>query len=288
MLGSNMRFIPDGFKEQMYYTNLFRLLFRVDTPEHVMPLWESLVPNIYSPSVYIIDDFMEFISTWNMQDYFVRLWSDLLTLGLLDNRQHNQRILERYLVLLTRSNESVDNSERCQQYANIVRQIIKRFPLVIDNDDSNEHSSMKNSKRDEPSSDNVNEPQQRKHAMQQTQRNFQYNGQLLSYMICLLSQANDYEASWSLFEFYMSNRSTMVNQLNEHCLMLLMSVLVQHNQTEQAFAIIDVINEWKQKCLGNALDMLNRHVHLTFQDRQRLRTIQKNSTVESARDVKLI
>jgi len=92
MTGSNSRFIPDGFKEQMYYTNLFRLLFRIDIPEHVMPLWESVVPNIYSPSINIIEDLIEFISTWNINDYYARLWSDLVMLGFIDNRQNNQKI----------------------------------------------------------------------------------------------------------------------------------------------------------------------------------------------------
>ncbi|CAF4794350.1 unnamed protein product, partial [Rotaria socialis] len=135
MNGSNSRFIPDGFREQMYYTNLFRLLFRFDIPEHVMPLWESVVPNIYSPSINIIEDLMEFISTWNLKDNYVRLWSDLLLLGFIDNRQNNRRIIERYLKLLIRSDQDSLPIEQIKQYANIGRQILKKFPLVPEEDE---------------------------------------------------------------------------------------------------------------------------------------------------------
>jgi hypothetical protein len=116
MTGSNSRFIPDGFKEQMYYANLFRLLFHIDIPEHVIPLWESVVPNIYSPSINVIEDLIEFISTWNINDYYVRLWSDLLMLGFVDNRQNNRRIIERYLSLLNRQEQESLSNEQSKRY----------------------------------------------------------------------------------------------------------------------------------------------------------------------------
>jgi hypothetical protein len=270
MTGSNSRFIPDGFKEQMYYTNLFRLLFRADLPEHVMPVWESVVPNIYAPSINIIEDFIEFISTWNIYDYYVRLWSDLIMLGFIDNRQNNRKIIERYLTLINRHDQENLSNEQIKQYANIARQILKRFPLIPEEED-------------EPKPE-TNE-QQRKFPLKQP---FQYSGILLSDLICLLTRANDFDASWSLYEYYRSNKNTLINPLNEVSLMSLLSLSIKQNQIDRALNIIETINEFNYECLSNALDLLNRNVNLDTRDRQRLRTIQKNSSLESAHLVKLL
>ena len=280
MLGANIRFIPDGVKEQMYYTNLFRLLFRVDMPEQVMPLWESLIPNIYSPSVNVMEDFMEFVSTWNIKEYYVRLWSDVLTLGFLDNRQNNRRILERYLTLLNRTEQGSLSEDQIKQYANIARHILKKFPLTSEEDEP--------PVGDKPASGTEGNQQQLKKPFRQLQPKFQYSGQLISHMICLLAQANDFEASWSLFEHYTSNRNTMINPLSERSLMALISLAVKQTDVDRSFTLIQTISDLSYDCLGDALDLLNRHVNLTQQDRQRLRKIQKNSSIESAHLVKLI
>jgi hypothetical protein len=274
MTGSNSRFIPDGFKEQMYYTNFFRLLFRVDLPEHVMPLWESVVPNIYSPSINIIEDFIEFISIWNIKDYYVRLWSDLLLLGFIDNRQNNRKILERYLTLINRHDQENLSNEQIKQYANIARQILKRFPLLSEEDQQQQQQQI-----DE-------EQQQRK--SQFKQQPFQYSGLLLSNLICLLTHANDFDASWLLYEYYLSNKNTLINSLNEISLMSLLSLSVKENNIDRSLNIIETINELNYECLSNALDLLNRNINLDNRDRQRLRTIQKNSSLESAQHVKLV
>ena len=279
MLGANIRFIPDGIKEQMYYTNLFRLLFRVDMPEQVMPLWESLIPNIYSPSVNVMEEFMEFVSTWNIKDYYVRLWSDLLTLGFLENRQNNRRILERYLTLLNRPDQNNLAEDQIKQYANIARQILKRFPLTTEEDEPPAEAKASVTEGDQ---------QQRRKPFKQLQPKFQYSGHLISHLISLLAQASDFEASWSLFDYYMSNRNTLINPLNERSLMSLLSLAVKQTDADRAFTLIQTINDLNYDCLGDALDLLNRHVNLTHQDRQRLRKIQKNSSLESAQLVKLI
>ncbi|CAF1245396.1 unnamed protein product [Adineta steineri] len=282
MTGSNSRFIPDGFKEQMYYANLFRLLFRVDMPEQVMPLWESVVPNIYSPSINVIEDLMEFISTWNINDYYVRLWSDLLMLGFIDNKQNNRRIIERYLMLLNRTNTQENLSkDQIKQYANIARQILKRFPLVPEEEQKFENTND-NQKQE------ISEEQQRRNQFKQLQPVFQYSGQLLSNLICLLAQADDFDASWSLYEHYLSNKNTLINPLNEKSLMLLLSLSIKQNHINRALDIIETINELNYECLSDALDLLNRNVNLSINDRQRLKTIQKNSSLESAHHVKLI
>jgi hypothetical protein len=278
MTGSNSRFIPDGFKEQMYYTNLFRLLFRVDIPEHVMPLWESVVPNIYSPSINIIEDLIEFISTWNIHDYYVRLWSDLLMLGFIDNRQNNRRILERYLTLINRHDQENLSNEQNKQYANIARQVLKRFPLVSEEEEQQQQQLP-------PATDEEQKQQQQKNQFKQP---FQYSGLLISNLICLLTRANDFDASWSLYEYYLSNRKTLINPLSELSLMSLLSLTVKQNHIDRALNIIETINELNYECLSNALDLLNRNVNLDNRDRQRLRTIQKNSTLESAHHVKLV
>jgi hypothetical protein len=278
MTGSNSRFIPDGFKEQMYYTNLFRLLFRVDIPEHVMPLWESVVPNIYSPSINIIEDLIEFISTWNIHDYYVRLWSDLLMLGFIDNRQNNRRILERYLTLINRHDQENLSNEQNKQYANIARQVLKRFPLVSEEEEQQQQQLP-------PATDEEQKQQQQKNQFKQP---FQYSGLLISNLICLLTRANDFDASWSLYEYYLSNRKTLINPLSELSLMSLLSLTVKQNHIDRALNIIETVNELNYECLSNALDLLNRNVNLDNRDRQRLRTIQKNSTLESAHHVKLV
>ncbi|CAF1134961.1 unnamed protein product [Rotaria magnacalcarata] len=281
MTGSNSRFIPDGFKEQMYYTNLFRLLFRFDIPEHVMPLWESVVPNIYSPSINIIEDLIEFISTWNLKDNYVRLWSDLLLLGFIDNRQNNRRIIERYLNLLIRSDQDSLPIEQIKQYANIGRQILKKFPLVPEQDERQQQQSDESQKED-------NEAQQRAKQFRQLLPKFQYTGHILSNLIYLLTRADDFEASWSLYEHYLGNKSTLINPLNENSLMSLLSLSIKQNHVDQALNIIETINELNYECLSSALDLLNRHGNLDTKDRQRLRTIQKNSSLESAHLVKLV
>jgi hypothetical protein len=278
MTGSNSRFIPDGFKEQMYYTNLFRLLFRVDIPEHVMPLWESVVPNIYSPSINIIEDLIEFISTWNIHDYYVRLWSDLLMLGFIDNRQNNRRILERYLTLINRHDQENLSNEQNKQYANIARQVLKRFPLVSEEEEQQQQQLP-------PATDEEQKQQQQKNQFKQP---FQYSGLLISNLICLLTRANDFDASWSLYEYYLSNRKILINPLSELSLMSLLSLTVKQNHIDRALNIIETINELNYECLSNALDLLNRNVNLDNRDRQRLRTIQNNSTLESAHHVKLV
>ena len=275
MTGANSRFIPDGFKEQMYYANLFRLLFRVDMPEHVMPLWESVVPNIYSPSINIIEDLMEFVYTWNIQDYYVRLWSDLLMLGFIDNRQNNRRILERYLALINRNDQENLTNEQHKQYANIARQILKRFPLQSEEDEVEQ----------QPAATDEQQQQQQKGPVRQP---FQYSGLLLSNMICLLTRANDFDASWSLYEYYLFNRKTLINPLNETSLMSLLSLAIKQNHIDRSLNVVETINELNYECLSNALDLLNRNVNLDNRDRQRLRTIQNNSTLESAQHVKLV
>jgi hypothetical protein len=267
MTGANSRFIPDGFKEQMYYANFFRLLFRVDMPEHVMPLWESVVPNIYSPSINIIEDLMEFVYTWNIQDYYVRLWSDLLMLGFIDNRQNNRRILERYLALINRNDQNLTD-EQHKQYANIARQILKRFPLQPEEE---QPPSTTDGQQKGP----IKQP-------------FQYSGILLSNMICLLARANDFDASWSLYEYYLFNRKTLINPLHESSLMSLLSLAIKQNHIDRSLNVLETINELNYECLSNALDLLNRNVNLDNRDRQRLRTIQNNSTLESAHHVKLV
>ncbi len=272
MTGSNSRFIPDGFKEQMYYANLFRLLFHFDIPEHVMPLWESVVPNIYSPSINIIEDLIEFISIWNINDYYVRLWSDLVMLGFIDSRQNNRKILERYLTLINRQDENNLSNEQIKQYANIARQILKRFPLLSEEDERQQQQE-------------TNEEQKRKNQFKQP---FQYNGLLLSNLIYLLTRANDFDASWLLYEYYLSNKNTLINPLNELCLMSLLSLTIKQNNIDRSINIIETINELNYECLSNALDLLNKNVNLDNHDRQRLRTIQKNSSLESAHHVKLV
>jgi len=273
MTGSNSRFIPDGFKEQMYYTNLFRLLFHFDIPEHVMPLWESVVPNIYSPSINIIEDLIEFISIWNINDYYVRLWSDLVMLGFIDNRQNNRKILERYLTLINRQDQNNLSNEQIKQYANIARQILKRFPLLSEEDERQQQQQE------------TDEEQKRKNQFKQP---FQYNGLLLSNLIYLLTRANDFDASWLLYEYYLSNKNTLINPLNELCLMSLLSLTIKQNNIDRSINIIETINELNYECLSNALDLLNKNVNLDNHDRQRLRTIQKNSSLGSAHHVKLV
>lgn len=275
MAGSNSRFIPDGFKEQMYYANLFRLLFRIDMPEHVMPLWESVVPNIYSPSINIVEDLIEFISIWNIHDYYVRLWSDLLMLGFIDNRQNNRKILEKYLSLINRHDKESLSTELIKQYGNIARQILKRFPLVTAEQEAAAQQEVV-----------VDEEQQRKNQFKQPP--FQYSGILLSNLISLLIRANDFEASWSLYEHYLSDKNTLINPLNEFSLMSLLSLAIKENNIDRSINIIETINELNYECLSNALDLLNRNVNLDHHDRQRLRTIQKNSSLESAQHVKLV
>ena len=279
MTGSNSRFIPDGFKEQMYYNNLFRLLLRVDIPEHVVPLWESVVPNIYSPSLIIIEDFIEFIFTWNINEYYVRLWSDLLLLGFIDNRQYNHRIVERYLTLLAHHDQENLSNEQIKQYANIARQILKRFPLTSDEDERND---------DDQQQDLDEEQQQRQKQMKQFQLKFQYNGRILSNLICLLTHANDYDASWSLYEYYLLNKDMLINPLDEKSLMSLLSLSIQQNNIDHALNIVETINEFNYECFGNALDLLNRSAKLDNGDRKRLRAMQKNSSSESAHHVKLV
>lgn len=269
MKGSNSRFIPDGFKEQMYYTNFFRLLFRIDLPENVMPLWESLVPNICSPSSNLIEEFMEFLSTWNITDYYVRLWSDLLVLGLLDNRQYNRRIVERYLTLLNRTDPKSLNDEQRKQYGNIARQVLKKFPLSSPEDEENEQQQDETKKP-------FNKPK------------FEYNGQILSNLICLLGQSNDIDGCLTLFDYYLTNRQIMVNPLSERSLSTLVRLSAEQTRIDRAFQILELINELNYDCLADGLDLLNRNVHLSPQDRQRLRNIQKNATVESAHLIKLL
>ncbi|CAF4564589.1 unnamed protein product [Rotaria sp. Silwood1] len=284
MTGSNSRFIPDGFKEQMYYTNMFRLLFRFDIPEHVIPLWESVVPNIYSPSINIIEDFIEFISIWNIKDYYVRLWSDLLLLGFIDNRQNNRRIIERYLTLLIRHDQENLSNELIKQYANIARQILKRFPLISNEDEQ----QMQNTIDEQQQPQETDGEQQRTKQLKQFQPKFQYSGQLLSYLIYLLTRVDDFDTSWSLYEYYLLNKNILINPLNDICLMSLLTLSIKHNHIDHALNIVEKINEFNYECLSNALDLLNRHGNLDHKDRQRLRTIQKNSSLESAHLVKLV
>lgn len=283
MTGSNSRFIPDGFKEQMYYTNLFRLLFRLDMPEHVMPLWESLVPNIYAPSINIIEDFMEFISTWSLKDYYVRLWSDLLLLGFIDNRQNNRRVIERYLKLLIRSDRDDISDDQVKQYANIARQILKRFPLEPEEDEQ-----QVNTPAEEQPQPDADDSQQRGKPFKQMQPRFQYNGQLLSQLIYLLSRADDFEAGWTLYEHYLKNKNILITPLTETSLMSLLTLAAKQNQIDQALNIVETMSELNYEYLSNALDLLNRHGNLDNKDRQRLRAIQKNSSLESAHLVKLV
>ena len=70
--------------------------------------------------------------------------------------------------------------------------------------------------------------------------------------------------------------------------MNLLSLAIKHNHIDQALNIIETINELSYECLSNALDLLNKNVNLDNHDRQRLRTIQKNSSLESAHYVKLV
>ncbi|UJR09511.1 hypothetical protein I4U23_013749 [Adineta vaga] len=282
MKGSNSRFIPDGFKEQMYYANLFRLLFRVDIPEHVLPLWESAVPNIYSPSMNVVEDLIEFISTWNIKEYYVRLWSDLLMLGFIDHRQNNRRILDRYLFLLVRTTQEKLSDEQMKQYANIARQVLKRFPLQSEESEQQLNNTNDNQQQE------TTADQQRKTQLRPFQQKFEYDGHLLSNLISLLIPADDWEASWSLYEYYLSNRNTLINPLNERSLMSLLSLATKKNYIDRALDIIETINEFGYECLSDALDLLNRNGNLNKQDRQRLRTIQKNSSLESAHNVKLV
>lgn len=283
MTGSNIRFIADGFKEQMYYTNFFRLLFRVDIPDHVLPLWESLVPNIFSPSINVIEDFIEFLSLWNLKDYYVRLWSDLLILGILDNRQNSCRLLERYLTLLNRSDQDRLNETQIQQYTNVARQIIKRYPLVSEED----QLASETTNVDSQTNENPNNQQGQTPRRQQPVK-FQYTGHLLSHLISLMSQGNDLDGSWALFEYYLANRSTLINPLTERSLMSLLSLSVKEKDVDRSFSILQTMNELVYDCLGDALDLVNRSISLTHQDRLQLRAIQKNSSVESAHQVKLI
>lgn len=209
---------------------------------------------------------MEFLSTWNITDYYVRLWSDLLTLGLLDNRQHNRRVLERYLVLLNRTDPKSLTDEQIQQYGNIARQVLKRFPLLNEDDQVEENEAKKA----------MNKPK------------FEYNGHLVSNLICLLGQSNDLEACLALFDYYLAHRQTMVNPLSERSLAILVRRSAEQMRIDRAFDILELINELNYDCLADALDLLNRNVQLSHQDRQRLRTIQKNATVESAHLIKLL
>ncbi|CAF4705040.1 unnamed protein product, partial [Rotaria magnacalcarata] len=78
---------------------------------------------------------------WNLKDNYVRLWSDLLLLGFIDNRQNNRRIIERYLNLLIRSDQDSLPIEQIKQYANIGRQILKKFPLVPEQDERQQQQS---------------------------------------------------------------------------------------------------------------------------------------------------
>ncbi|CAF1580215.1 unnamed protein product [Adineta ricciae] len=288
MAGSNTRFIPDGFREQLYYTNLFRLLFRVDMPEKVMPLWESVVPNVYSPSMNVMEDLIEFVSTWNIQDYYVRLWSDLLMLGFIDSRQTNRRILDRYLTLLIQTNQGKPSTEQIKQYANIARQILKRFPLEPEEVEQRFGSTTDAPAQQQQEMTDGQQEQQQQQQSNQLRPKLQYDGHLLSNLICLLAPADDWEASWSLYEHYLSNRSTLINALNEQSLMSLLSLANRKNAIDSALDIIETINELQYECLGDALDLLNRNGNLTNRSRQHLMTIQKKSKVESAHHVKLV
>lgn len=271
MTSSNSRFIPDGFKEQMYYTNFFRLLFRVDMPEHVMPLWESVVPNVYSPTMGIIEEFIEFLATWKISDYYVRLWSDLLMLGFIDSRQNNRRILERYLTLINRQDGENLSKEQSKQYANIARQVLQRFPLQPE-EDQNDLPPPPSTNTEQKSSTFSKQP-------------FQYTGSLLSNLMGLLTRADDFESSWSIYEYYRSNKNTLIQPLSESSLMSLLLLTVQVNRIDQALSIIETIKDLNYECLSDALDIVNRNVNLDLRDRQRLRTIQQNS---SAQNIKLV
>lgn len=279
MTGSNSRFIPDGFKEQMYYTNFFRLLFRIDMPEHVMPIWESVVPNVYSPSGNIMEEFMEFLSTWKISEYYVRLWSDLLMLGLIDSRQNNRRILERYFTLINRQEEENLTQEQIKQYANVARQLLKRFPLQPEAEAEEEVPT---------STTTEGEQQQQQPSKRFVKQPFQYSGSLLTNLIGLLIRADDFEAGWSLYEHYRSNKNTVIQPLTEQSLMALLSSAVQGNHIDRALSVIETIKEMNYECLSDSLDLLNRNIHLNHHDRLRLRTIQNSSSLKSAHDVKLV
>ena len=272
MTSSNSRFIPDGFKEQMYYTNLFRLLFRADMPEHIMPLWESVVPNVYSPSIYIMEEFIEFLATWKISEYYVRLWSDLLMLGFIDNRQNNRRILERYLTLINQQEQENLSKEQSKQYANIARQLLKRFPLQPEEEEERQPPRPTENESFKPP---LKQP-------------FQYTGSLLSNLLGLLARADDFESSWSLYEHYRSNKNTLIQPLSESSLMSLLSLAVQGTRIDQALSIIETIKDSNYECLSDALDLLNRNINLDLRDRQRLRTIQQGSSLPSAQNIKLV
>ncbi|CAF4552003.1 unnamed protein product, partial [Rotaria magnacalcarata] len=79
------------------------------------------------------------------------------------------------------------------QYANIGRQILKKFPLVPEQDERQQQQSDESQKED-------NEAQQRAKQFRQLLPKFQYTGHILSNLIYLLTRADDFEASWSLYE----------------------------------------------------------------------------------------
>ncbi|CAF0831678.1 unnamed protein product [Didymodactylos carnosus] len=281
LMGTNARFMPDSFKEMSYYNNFFKLLFRIDIPDNVMPYWESLVPNVYSPSHQVIEEFLDFVSNWDLKDYFVRIWSDMVMLGLMDekNAAQSRRLLERYLQLLTRSNVTDDTTDRQQQYANVGRTILKRFPLIRHEEtDTDNDIAQQSSERGRESSRNSLKKDQP----------FQYNGNLISYLILLLSRGNDFDGSWHLYNFYQNNREFLINPLTDVSLMALLSLCVQQKDTDKSIEVIQTIGELSYECLPQAIGLLNENVKLNAKSRSNLKQIQNESKIEAAKDVKIL
>ena len=185
----------------------------------------------------------------------------------------NRRILEKYLNLIERS-------KFVNQYANIARQILKRFPLQEEEEQQQQQQEIESVQ-----DTTTNSQQQRKFPPKQP---FQYSGNLLSYLINILTNAQDFEACWSLYEYYLAHKNTVINPLTEKSLMNLLDLTVKENQIDRSINIIETINELRYECLSNALDLLNRRANLDLHDRQRLKKIQKSSKLESAQLVKLI
>lgn len=137
--GDNYKFLNDAEAETFYYDKLFVLLSLMEEKEKFFQAYDSLVPNVYSPSIDVISTIISNFEITNCVNFIPKIYSSVIHLGY----GFNKRCLMEFLDIMMRA-ENVD-PETCRLFAETAYQMKETVDLQFDLFENSSGTKLKDS-----------------------------------------------------------------------------------------------------------------------------------------------
>lgn len=124
--GRNYNFIGDSYKESIYYRHYFVTLCQTETIEGIMENYNLLVPNVYVPEAFVIEELIKVATMNGANNLFAQFWSDIVMFDMYDNERLVKAVLSG--MLLNRPLQwSATPSETAVSFGNVAWSIYQKL-----------------------------------------------------------------------------------------------------------------------------------------------------------------